>query len=207
MRFRKLLSPHLLQLANKRKRKPQLVSATQKEEALQDDDGPESKIETSIKDLENEILEATGLDQAASAEMDVASAKEEAEYADADLPEIDLSASEGVNKNEVSVELSVKGEKHLVNLNKDSCKVGRDPECDIVIQNKYVSRVHAEIVFKDGKLLIEDNSFNGTYIEFDNGQKIHISKDEHAIVASGVMSMGKPVDDKSKSVISFKINQ
>ena len=92
------------------------------EEALQDDDGPESKIETSIKDLENEILEATGLDQAASAEMDVASAKEEAEYADADLPEIDLSASEGVNKNEVSVELSVKGEKHLVNLNKDSAK-------------------------------------------------------------------------------------
>ncbi|MFK7816146.1 MAG: FHA domain-containing protein, partial [Gammaproteobacteria bacterium] len=90
---------------------------------------------------------------------------------------------------------------------KDTCKVGRDPSCDIIIQNKFVSRQHAKIILKDGKFLVEDSSFNGTYIEFSNGQKIHVSKDEQALITNGVMSMGKPVDDKSKSVIEFKIRQ
>ncbi len=175
------------------------------EEALQSDDVVTSKIDGSIKDLENEILEATGIDQAASNQLNVTS-KNETVDAEPDLPELALETADSGKSKGVSVELSVRGEKHLINLSKDSCKLGRDPNCDIVIQNKFVSRVHAKIAIKNGKLLIEDSSFNGTYIEFENGQKLHLSKDEHTLVASGVMSMGKPVDDKSKSVISFKIN-
>ena len=91
----------------------------------------------------------------------------------------------------MSIELLIKGKIHTVTLDKTSCVVGRDPSCDIVIQNKFVSRAHAKILLKDGKFLVEDNSFNGTYIKFNNGQKIHVSKDEQTLVSNGDNEYGQ----------------
>lgn len=48
--------------------------------------------------------------------------------------------------------------------------IGRDPTCDIVVVDPYVSRFHAKILYRDGKWFIEDlGSKNGTYI---NGEDI-----------------------------------
>ena len=179
------------------------------EEALQPDDPETSSIANSIKDLEDEILDATNIEAVANNKIeDIAEMDESAEIhiePEEELPEPDLSID--ADDPEVSIELSLRGKKHVVTGEKESCQVGRDPSCDIVVQGKFVSRAHAKIMFKDGKFFLEDSSFNGTYIKFDNGQKIHVSKDEQTLIANGVMSMGKPVDDESKSVISFKISQ
>jgi len=44
--------------------------------------------------------------------------------------------------------------------------VGRDPGCDIVIPDPYVSRRHARIFYRDGRWYIEDlGSRNGTYVD------------------------------------------
>ena len=197
------------------------------EEALQEEEKPTSGIMASIKDLENEILDATNLEAISNNELEIVSdiesdKKEPAKQQTAkpkvetkvkekpaELPEIDVAVngkSNGGDKG-VTIELFIKGKKHILTADKNTCHVGRDPTCDIVIQNKFVSRAHAKIILKDGKFLVEDNSFNGTYINFNNGKKIHVSKDEQILVSSGSMSMGKPVDDKSKSVIEFKISQ
>jgi pSer/pThr/pTyr-binding forkhead associated (FHA) protein len=189
------------------------------EEALQDEDKPASGIMASIKDLENEILDATNLDAISRDDFDAASNKDapakkrstkpkEVEKP-AELPEIDVAVNGTSNGKEkgMAIELLIKSKKHVLTTDKDTCQVGRDPSCDIIIQNKFVSRVHAKIMLKDGKIFVEDNSFNGTYVEFNNGQKIHVSKNELTLATSGLMSMGKPVDDKSKSVIEFKISQ
>lgn len=48
--------------------------------------------------------------------------------------------------------------------------IGRDPTCDIIIVDPYVSRVHAKIFYKNGRWYVEDiGSKNGTYI---NGEDI-----------------------------------
>ena len=184
------------------------------EQALKDEEPASSNITSSIKDLEDQILDATNLDSVTNVKLDEDIALELEEKTTTpstvveekqELPEPDLEVNGA--EPEASIELSVKGEKHVVKGEKESCQVGRDPSCDIVVQGKFVSRAHAKIMFKDGKFFLEDNSFNGTYIKFDNGQKIHVSKDEQTLVSNGVMSMGKPVDDDSKSVIAFKISQ
>ena len=218
------------------------------EDALQDANEPASNIMASIKDLEDEILDATNIESGENSKIDAlktknspvkkqtaskkskAPAKKKAipkkdapakkitakvktdtkvKPNPAELPELDIKekANGKSNGKNVTIELSIKGKKHVVTIDKDSCVVGRDPSCDIVIQSKFVSRAHAKIILKNGKFLIEDNSFNGTYINFNNGQKIHVSKDEQTLMSNGVMSMGKPVDDESKSVIEFKISQ
>ncbi len=183
--------------------------ARELEEALKDDEPASSNIVSSIKDLEDEILDATNIEAVSNNKIeDIAEMDESAEIhipSQDELPEPDPSID--ANEAEASIELSLKGKKHVVTGEKESCQVGRDPSCDIVVQGKFVSRAHAKITFKEGKFFLADNSFNGTYIKFDNGQKIHVSKNEQTLITSGVMSMGKPVDNDSKSVISFKINQ
>jgi pSer/pThr/pTyr-binding forkhead associated (FHA) protein len=48
---------------------------------------------------------------------------------------------------------------------KDSLTVGRAATCDVVVQDTYVSNVHARIFARDGSYWLEDlGSTNGTYI-------------------------------------------
>ena len=166
-----------------------------------DENKPVSGIMASIKDLEEEILDATNIEAISNNRLEATSKKNALEKKQVCKPKVVEKYDNGI-----AIELIIKGKKHVLTTNKNTCRVGRDPSCDIVIQNKFVSRAHAKIILKDGKFLVEDNSFNGTYIKFNNGQKIHISKDEQTLIANGTMSMGKPVDDSSNSVIEFKIS-
>jgi negative regulator of replication initiation len=162
---------------------------------------PVSGIMASIKNLEEEILGVTNIEAISHDGLEVTSKKNVPENKQVCKPKIIEK-----NTNGTTIELIIKGKKHVLTTDKNTCRVGRDPSCDIVIQNKFVSREHAKIILKDGKFLVVDNSFNGTYVKFNNGQKIHISKDEQTLIANGTMSMGKPVEDGSNSVIEFKIS-
>ena len=177
------------------------------EDALKEEDRPKTQIEASIKDLESQILTQTEK-VASSIEEDAKSNKESTNASKIDskppVKEDPLPAIEK-DKNNASIEISFKGDKHVLSDEKNTFVVGRDPTCDIIIQGKYVSRAHAKIICKEGKFLLQDESFNGTYIKFTNGQKIHVTKNEQTLISDGVMCMGEPVKDDKKSVIQFKI--
>lgn len=53
----------------------------------------------------------------------------------------------------------------LIGLNRNLMRVGRHPECDIVIPTPGTSRQHAEFEFRDGAWVVTDlNSGNGTWV-------------------------------------------
>jgi len=53
-----------------------------------------------------------------------------------------------------------------VKLKPNSYTIGRDPDCDIVIADPFVSRRHAKIFYRDNRWFIEDvGSRNGTYVD------------------------------------------
>ena len=63
--------------------------------------------------------------------------------------------------------------------------IGRNPNCDIYIDNLGVSKQHAKILKQDGEYVVEDlNSTNGTYVNnkrvaraiINNNDEIHIGK-------------------------------
>lgn len=85
--------------------------------------------------------------------------------------------------------------------------LGRDPDCDIVIPMRQVSRHHARIFQGDNGTLIEDlNSKNGTYINghhveevvrLEEGDEIQVSLAQHFIYLSSDATMpldGLPLD-------------
>jgi response regulator RpfG family c-di-GMP phosphodiesterase/pSer/pThr/pTyr-binding forkhead associated (FHA) protein len=54
---------------------------------------------------------------------------------------------------------------HVWQLTEKRSVIGRDPQCDIVIEDPMLSRVHAEVICEGDSLLFKDNeSLNGSYI-------------------------------------------
>lgn len=174
------------------------------DDAIKDDSDsePVSALDNSIKELESQILQVTSDIEAEEAEEAIQQ-NDDSKKVSATEKSTENSTRE---KNITSIELSCNGTSHVFTEKDQSCRVGRDPKSDFPVDGKFVSRTHAEIVYKDGKFLLLDNSYNGTYIKFKDGQKIHVSKNEQTLISDGVMSMGEPVKDKSNPncLIQFK---
>jgi hypothetical protein len=47
---------------------------------------------------------------------------------------------------------------------RDQIIVGRDPSCDVVLEDPLISRRHAKLVLSLGEVTIEDSSTNGVYV-------------------------------------------
>ncbi len=51
-------------------------------------------------------------------------------------------------------------------------RIGRDASCEVSIQNGYVSRIHAEVIYENGQWVAKDlNSSNGIFV---NGQRLQV---------------------------------
>jgi membrane-bound lytic murein transglycosylase D len=60
-----------------------------------------------------------------------------------------------------------------------SFRIGRAEECEVRIQDDYVSRTHAEVFFVDGQWWVRDlNSSNGIYV---NGKRVETVPVSHAV--------------------------
>ncbi|GAA3585848.1 ATP-binding cassette domain-containing protein [Klugiella xanthotipulae] len=57
------------------------------------------------------------------------------------------------------------GNKELLLSPGESVNIGRGPECEIVIPERQLSRVHAVVYYADGWLIADRNSTNGTFVE------------------------------------------
>jgi membrane-bound lytic murein transglycosylase D len=56
-------------------------------------------------------------------------------------------------------------------------RIGRTHNCEICVENDYVSRVHAEVVFENGNWCIHDlNSSNGIYLDGSRVEQVAITK-------------------------------
>jgi FHA domain-containing protein len=62
------------------------------------------------------------------------------------------------------------GARREVALDADVVTIGRSPDCDIVLDFSYISRVHARVEVRDGRyVLIDSGSTNGTFV---NGKRM-----------------------------------
>ena len=63
-----------------------------------------------------------------------------------------------------------------------TCSIGRSPECDAQLTNRYVSRKHATIEHRDGKWILNDlKSRSGTYlntIRMETGENVQLHADD-----------------------------
>ncbi|MBI4807522.1 MAG: adenylate/guanylate cyclase domain-containing protein [Nitrosomonadales bacterium] len=81
--------------------------------------------------------------------------------------------------------------------------LGRGNDCDIVIRNNLASRQHARIEYNFGKFLLNDQSVNGTYIRFSDGQVIQLNQQQIVLHGAGTISLGEPFSEEPGEVIEY----
>jgi general secretion pathway protein A len=63
------------------------------------------------------------------------------------------------------------------------CMIGRDEDCDLCLDSKYVSRHHALLLCTPTKISVEDlNSFNGTKVNFNDVSNQELRPDDVIII-------------------------
>jgi adenylate cyclase len=74
----------------------------------------------------------------------------------------------------------------------DSVLIGRDEQCDVVVEAAHASRRHCTIVKRGGSLILCDTSSNGTFVTPQGGSEIHVRSGEISVAMSGCISVGQP---------------
>jgi len=87
-----------------------------------------------------------------------------------------------------------------------SVVLGRDDICDLVVQNELASRLHIRIELRLGRFIIVDQSTNGTYVRFSDGNVAHITREEIYLQGNGSISLGQSFAENPSDVIEFSIS-
>ncbi|MDJ0653487.1 MAG: adenylate/guanylate cyclase domain-containing protein [Xanthomonadales bacterium] len=75
--------------------------------------------------------------------------------------------------------------------------MGRDPANDLVVDDEWVSRVHASLEYRKGYFVLVDRSTNGTYLTTDNDQEFRVHQDEVHLRRQGVISLGQTAANRT----------
>ena len=76
--------------------------------------------------------------------------------------------------------------------------IGRGVQSDMVCKTKLASRTHATIEYTRGKFNLSDQSSNGTYVTTDDGETIHLRRNELMLWGSGFIGLGEEVTKETE---------
>ncbi len=85
--------------------------------------------------------------------------------------------------------------------------IGRAGSCDLVIDEPCVSRDHALLTVRRGKVLLTDMSSTGTWIAQADGDPILLRRDVMQLANDGVISLGLRPKANGPTMISYRLGQ
>ena len=74
----------------------------------------------------------------------------------------------------------------------DSVAIGRDVNCDLVVDDDMASRNHCTIERRQDKFWLKDHSTNGTYVTFEGDAELLLQREEVTLRKHGWISFGHP---------------
>lgn len=83
--------------------------------------------------------------------------------------------------------------------------IGRDSQCDLVVEGDLVSRRHATIEAQDDRYTLTDQSTNGTFVALADDRRLCLKRETFQLVGSGQISLGRSPDDKEAELIGFQV--
>ncbi len=104
------------------------------------------------------------------------------------------------------LELSVDGQRMLVDQKCPLLNFGRSTENDVVIDSELASRYHASIELLRGRYVLHDSSTNGTYVMKNGTAPEFVRRESIALDQSGAIGLGFSPIDGSAHVITYRVN-
>ncbi len=87
-----------------------------------------------------------------------------------------------------------------------SLAIGRTDDCDVVIDKPWVSRQHARVNFRRGRIELEDQSSSGTYVSTQDGYEIFLHRDNVLLTGSGVISPAVKSNADEAELIHYQVH-
>jgi adenylate cyclase len=81
--------------------------------------------------------------------------------------------------------------------------LGRDLQCDIVINDRMASRMHARIERRRDKFVLVDQSSNGTYVTVEGEKEIQVRREELMLRGRGQITFGHAAQPGSTEVLVY----
>lgn len=81
--------------------------------------------------------------------------------------------------------------------------MGRGQQCELSIDSPQASRAHAKLISRRGKVVLVDQSTNGTYVKIVHGEEIFLHMEELLLSERGAISLGLPVSKNEDHLIHF----
>ena len=85
--------------------------------------------------------------------------------------------------------------------------IGRAGSCDLVIDEPCVSRDHALLTIRRGKVLLTDMSSTGTWIAQADGDPVLLRRDVMQLASDGVISLGVRPKENGATIIHYRLGQ
>jgi adenylate cyclase len=119
----------------------------------------------------------------------------------------DVTMAAGVVAAERPVELALRhgASEILLNAERPSIMIGRDPGCDLVIADPKASRQHARIEKRRDKFFVVDQSSNGTYVTYDGELELALRREETMLRRSGSIVFGHSATASAGDVLTFAL--
>lgn len=99
--------------------------------------------------------------------------------------------------------LAAGGTRVHLNYRKNTLTIGRGTDCDLVIDEPWVSRRHAQVRLIGSDFYLFDESINATFVTLLDGREIEVLRNDFLLEGSGRISPGRSARDNPNGVIEF----
>jgi len=136
-------------------------------------------------------------------EMELFEAIWQQEDATSMLPSIAIDARTGHRPKRVR--LRYQGVDYVVGDGKESLTMGRADENDMVVHGPLISRIHARVEIARNKVLLVDQSTNGTFVTGEEGREAFVRRDSVSLQGKGLIGLGKQPTAGSQDAIRYQL--
>jgi class 3 adenylate cyclase len=138
-----------------------------------------------------------------SEEMELFEVLWQQEDATSMLPSIEIDARTGHRPKRVRLRHA--GREYVLGDGKDSLTLGRAEENDIVVQGGLISRIHARVEIARNKVLLVDQSTNGTFVTSPEGKEAFVRRDSVALSGKGMIGLGRLPEANAADTIRYQL--
>ena len=111
---------------------------------------------------------------------------------------------EGQARKVSKVELTFRDRVVEVSDKRKSVNLGRADDNDLVIKGNLISRIHAKVEMRRGKIMIVDQSTNGTFVQSLQGVETFVRRDSAELHGEGTIGLGKAEPPGASLAVHFK---
>lgn len=115
-----------------------------------------------------------------------------------DLTVVQTVDFEATEKSELRLYLG--DQSFVLNAERPSARLGRDPSSDLRVSDTRASRQHAEIEMRGDKFVLVDRSSNGTFVAIDGEKEFVLSREEVVLRKHGYFALGRSCIDNPQLI-------